>query len=317
VPRPRSHTAVAALVATLAASPLAAYETDQYSHRLVEIADAAPYLNGVVDAALGRVAGRWRGAEDRGRFAFEVYREIGGLHWVDRIERHAMKSPAVERLPQYRRRSVFRGAPPWTTRVNWLFGVGATIRLGDTLVGTDKLGHFVSQGLKYYRSALAGWSAERIAWRGRVGERWLFGQATTSVYSNADLVANWEGLRFYGSLFDDGVVAGKPAIVRFARGGATVARGFDWRDHVNDYWDEALHPSHLSPGLARHFAARLPGLCGDFARDPAAFVPRDEAELAARYAGLGLRPRPELRLDHVCAAAAMAGAAAPPAEAGN
>jgi hypothetical protein len=317
VPRPRSHTAVAALVATLAAPPLAAYETDQYSHRLVEIADAAPYLNGVVDAALGRVAARWRRGEDRARFAFEVYQELGGLHWVDRIERHAMKSPAVERLPQYRWRSVFRGAPPWTTRVNWLFGVGATIRMGDTLVGTDKLGHFISQGLKYYRSALAGWSRERIAWRGEVGERWLFGQATTSVYSNADLVANWEGYLFYRGLFEDGVVADKPAMVRFGPAGATLRRGFDWRDHVNDFWDEALNPSFLSAGLSRYLARKLPAYCGDYARAPQAFVPRDEAALAARYAGLGIRPRPELRLDRVCAGAAIAGAATARVETGN
>jgi hypothetical protein len=299
--------ALAALAIALTAGPLAAYETDQYSHRLTAIADAAPYLNGVVDAALARVAGRWRRGEDRARFAFEVYQELGGLHWVDRIERHAMKTPAVERLPQYRWRSVFRGAPPWATRVNWLFGVGATIRLGDTLVGTDKLGHFISQGLKYYRSDLAGWTPERIAWRGQVGERWLFGQATTSVFSNADLVANWEGLLFYRGLFDDGVVAGKPAIVRFGAGGAAIQRGFDWRDHVNDYWDEALNPSYLSRGLARYFAGRLPALCDDYARRPTAFVPRDEAALAARYAGLGIRPRPELRMDRIC------GGAPPPA----
>lgn len=296
------------LVAALAAAPLAAYESDPYSNRLETIADAAPALDGVVDAALAQVAAGWRRGEDRGRFAREVYRKLGGLYWVDRIERFAMTSPTIDKLPQRRWRSVFRGAPVRATRVNFLFGVGATIRLGDTLVGTDKLGHFFSQGLKYYRSALAGWSEARIAGRGEFNERWIFGQATTSVYSNADLVANWEGYRFYRSLFEAGVVAGKPPIVRFGAGGATIARGFSWRDHVNDYWDEALLPSHLSPTLARYFARKLPELCPDYARRPAAYVPRDEAALAARYAAIGLRPRPELRLDRVCGDAATAAA---------
>ena len=298
----------AALAAAAGAAPLAAYESDQYSHRLAAIADASPELDRVVNEALAEIAAGWRRGEDRGRFAFEVYQTLGGLHWVDQIERFAMRSPTVERLPQYRWRSVFRGAPVWATRVNFLFGVGATIRLGDTLVGTDKLGHFVSQGLKYYRSALAGWSEERIAWRGEFNERWIFGQATTSVYSNADLVANWEGYRFYRSLFEDGVIAGKPAIVRLGAGGAVIQRAFDWRDHVNDYWDEALNPSHLSPALARYFARKLPELCADYARRPAAFVPRDEAALAARYASIGLRPRPELRLDRVCDGASVTAA---------
>jgi hypothetical protein len=211
-----------------------------------------------------------------------------------------MKSKAVEKLPQYRWKSVFRGAPIWTTRVGFVFGVGATIRVGDSLIGTDKLGHFVSQGLKYYRSHLAGWNDERIAGRGRFNERWIFGQATTSVYSNADLVANWEGYRFYRSLFEDGVVPGKGAVVRWDSGGARIERAADWRDHVNDYWDEALNPSHLSPGLARYLSAKLRTLCDDYRSDPGRFVAARDAELQARYGALGLRDGLSFRMDRVC-----------------
>ena len=277
-----------------------AYETDQYSNRLQPIADSAPELNRVMNEALARIAARFVRAEDRARFAFEVYQEVGGLHWVDRIERYAMKSATVEKLPQYRWKSVFKGAPFWTTRVGFVFGVGATIRIGDTLVGTDKLGHFISQGLKYFDSHLEGWSEARIAGRGKFNERWIFGQATTSVYSNADLVANWEGYRFYRSLFEDGVVPGKGPIVRFGTGGAEVAREFDFRDHVTDYWDEALNPSHLSPGLAKFMSGRLPEYCGDYRSAPERFVSAADAELGARYASIGLRPTPELRMDRVC-----------------
>jgi len=267
----------------------------------VPVADSAPELDRVMNEALARIAERWRRTEDRERFAFELYQEVGGLHWVDRIERHAMRSPAVEKLPQYRWQSVFRGAPIWASRVGFVFGVGATIRVGDSLLGTDKLGHFISQGLKYYKSHLAGWSEERVAGRGRFNERWIFGQATTSVFSNADLVANWEGYLFYRSLFEGGMVAGKPAIVRFASGGARIERPFTWRDHVNDFWDEALNPSDLSRGLSRFMTARLASLCGDYRSAPGRFVPEAEGELAVRYAALGIRPRPDLRMDALCA----------------
>jgi hypothetical protein len=292
--------ALAALLALGVGGSALAYETDQYSNRLLPVADAAAELNRISNQALARIALRFRRTEDRGRFAFEVYRELGGLHWVDRIERYAMKSRAVEKLPQYRWRSVFRGAPLWTTRVGFVFGVGATIRVGDTLIGTDKLGHFVSQGLKYYKSHLAGWSEERIAGRGRFNERWIFGQATTSVYSNADLVANWEGYRFYRSLFEDDVVPGKGAVVRWTTRGAEIERPIDWRDHVNDYWDEALNPSHLSPGLARYLGAKLRSLCADYRSAPVRFVAAHEDELARRYAAIGLRERLEFRMDRVC-----------------
>jgi len=141
--RRRSAVAAVALVASaaaLAAATLYAYETDQYSNRLLPISDAAPELDRAVNEALRKIAERWRGGENRRQFAFEVYTELGGLYWVDRIERYAMKSPAVEKLPQARWHSIFRGAPIRATRVNWLFGIGDTIRIGDTLLGTDKLG---------------------------------------------------------------------------------------------------------------------------------------------------------------------------------
>lgn len=290
-----------ALASALTAAPGArAYESDQYSNRLTPIADAAPVLDRRSNEALRRIAVEWRGGAHRERFAHEVYARLGGLHWVDRIERFAMRSDEIEKLPQYRWKSIFRGAPFWTTRVNFLFGVGATIRIGDSLVGSDKLGHFISQGLKYYRRHLAGWSRERIARRGAYAERWIFGQLTTSVYSNADLVANWEGYRFYRSLFEDGIVEGKPRIVRFRDGRAEIVRAFTWTDHVNDYWDEALNPSYVSSGLGRYLERRLPELCDEYETDPSAFVPGRGRALRERYSEIGLKPEPELRLDRVC-----------------
>jgi hypothetical protein len=291
----------AALALALAtAAPARPYESDQYTHRLEPIDDAQPVLDRAVDGALARVAERWRGGEDRQRFAHEVWHELGGLYWVDRIERFAMRSSEIEKLPQKRRRSVYADAPVWATRVNFVFGVGRTIRLAGTLVGSDKLGHFFSQGLKYYRSHLAGWSERRVAWRGRFNERWIFGQLTTSIYSNADLVANWEGYRFYRSLFEAGTVPGKGPIVRFRGGGAEIARPFTWADHVNDFWDEALNPSWVSPALARYLGERLPGLCTEYRRAPAAFVPTGEEALLGRYEGIGMRENLRFRMDRVC-----------------
>jgi hypothetical protein len=293
--------AAAVLLASAWSSAVRSYETDQYSNRGAAIRDARPELDELVNRTLAEIAGDWRGGADRYRFAHRVYRRLGGHHWVDRIERWAMKSPRVDKLPQSRYRSVYRGAPVYASRVNFFFGIGRTIRIDRTLLGTDKLGHFFSQGLKYYRRRLQGMPEESVLRRGAFSERWIFGQATTSVYSNADLVANFEGYRFYRSLFEDGVVEGKPAIVAFRDGRAVVQRPFDWRDYVNDYWDEALHPSHLSPGLQRYFARVLPRFCDDYRGGPGKLALESTPALEARYRQLGLRAAPENRLDRVCA----------------
>lgn len=295
----RAVTLTLALAAGAGAA--AGYETDQYSNRLAPIADAQPVLDREVARTLAEVAADWRGPEDRWRFARKVYWRLGGIYWVDHLERFAIESPEVDRLPQYRHQSIFARAPIHASRVNWFFGVGATLRLAGSLVGSDKIGHFFSQGLKYYGSHLLGWDDRHVYGRGRFNERWLFGQWTTSVYSNADLVANYEGYRFYRSLFEAGIVPGKGPIVAFREGRATIERPFSWADHVNDYWDEAAYPSHVSPGLESYLLEVLPSLCPDFERNPSAFIPRRVAELEERYRDLGLKPAPELRLDRICA----------------
>jgi len=292
---------LAALIGLVAVGPARGYETDQYSNRLMSLVDSTEELDARVNETLERIAREWEGSGDRLGFATAVYQELGGLHWVDRIERYAMKSDQIDKLPQSRGESIYAGAPIWARRVNWVFGVGRTISLADSRIGSDKLGHFFSQGLKYYRSHLAGWSEERVARRGSFNERWLFGQLTTSVYSNADLVANWEGYRFYRSLFEDDVVPGKPRIVSFRGRGARIVRPFTWRDHVNDYWDEAANPSFWSPGLEKAMHEKLRELCPEYETSPESFLPRNEAELERRYAKIGLRPALENRLDYVCA----------------
>lgn len=290
----------------MAAAPAAGYETDQYTNRLQPIADAQPQLESIVNEALARVAAGWRGGADRAGFTVAVFNELGGLYWVDRIERLAVRSAGIERLPQFRHQSIFDGLPVSARRVNFVFGVGRTLRLAGVLVGSDKLGHFFSQGKKYYMSRLAGWREEHILGRGIFNERWLFGQLTTSIYSNADLVANYEGYLFYRSLFEDDVIPGKAAIVRFAGARAEIARPFSWSDHVNDYWDEALHPSFMSPAMARAMRQAIRGVCADYERAPEAFRVRDEPGLKVRYAGIGLKPAPENSVPAVCAAAAGA-----------
>jgi hypothetical protein len=292
---------VAVGLGAVAAVPVGAYETDQYSNRLQPLADAAPELDAEVNRALTEIVARWRGPLDPRLFAHAIYAELGGLYWVDPLERFALRSPKIAKLPQRRRWSIFTGMPIWATRVNFVFGVGRTIRLAGTFVGTDKLGHFISQGYKYYRRHLRGLPEAKILARGRFAERWLFGQWTTGIFSNADLVANYQGYRFFRSLFEDGIVPGKGRLVGWRAGRPVLLREFTFADYVDDYWDEALNPSFFDPALQRAMDRRLPGLCPDYARDPAAFVSAHDAELAARYAGLGLRPTLRNRLDRVCA----------------
>jgi hypothetical protein len=276
------------------------YETDQFTNRLNEIKDSTALLDEKVNQTIRDIVAEWRGPRDDWKFVDAVFHRIGGYHWVDKIERWAMKSPDIERLQPSRRESIYQGHPFWATRVAGLFGVGPTIKVNHQLIGSDKLGHFLSQGRKFYRRFLKSHDEAQAAEQSAFTERALFGQMTTGVYSNADLVANFEGHVFYRSLFEDHVVDGKPAILAWRGGQWVVQREFTFADHVNAYWDEALNVDHYDKILYPYMKARLETFCPDYYAAPEKYVIENEKALKQRYAALQLRDTSELRLDHLC-----------------
>jgi hypothetical protein len=284
----------------LAGSSIAAYETDQFTNRLNPIEDSTELLDWKVNETLEKIVSEWQGPRDDWKFVNAVYFEIGGRHWVDKIERWVMNSDEIERLQASRRNSIYQGHPFWATRVAALFGVGPTIKLNGQLVGSDKLGHFLSQGRKYYARYLRTYDEVKAAEQSAYTERALFGQMTTGVYSNADLVANYEGYRFYRSLFDDGIVPGKPSILSWAGDKWVIQSKFSWSDFVNEYWDEALNINHYDGLLHPHMKERLQTFCGDYYLSPERFEVRNEPELKARYAHLQLRDTSDLRMENLC-----------------
>lgn len=218
-----------------------------------------------------------------------------------------MKSPEVEKLSTPRRESIYSGHPIWATRVAALFGVGPTIKVNGVLIGSDKLGHFLSQGRKFYRRYLRYANEAEAAKHSAFTERAIFGQMTTGSYSNADLVANYEGHLFYRSLFEDGIIPGKPAILAWRGEAWEMQRPFDFADHVNPYWDEALNINHYDKLLYSHMKERLQEYCSDYELRPAMYRFGDEHLLQDKYHHLQLRETSELRLGRLCPPASGGG----------
>jgi hypothetical protein len=277
-----------------------AYETDQFINRTEVIEDSNSLMSKKVTLAISETITGWHGPRDEMKVVNGIYYKIGGKHWVDKLERFAMDSSEVERLPSPDDNSIYYGHPIWATRVAFFFGVDETVLINGVLVGTDKIGHFLSQGWKFYKRWVKVGDESKAAEQSAFTERALFGQMTTGSYSNADLVANYEGYRFYRSLFEDDIVGNKPAILAWKQDHWIMQRPFDWSDHVNDYWDEALNINHYDKLLYPHMKTRLLTLCDDYDAYPELFVVHNEADLKDRYQNLQLRDTSELRLNNLC-----------------
>lgn len=133
-----------------------------------------------------------------------------------------------------------------------------TVRMYGVEFGTDKIEHFFQQGYDYYKirnSELAkGRSlvdAERkaVAW-GQRTERTYFGLIVSGVYSNADLYANFAGMKFYEGLTSQLTIENRTRLplLQLRYGLWTVNPEADLKNEllrpfISDHLNEALNPS--------------------------------------------------------------------------
>lgn len=267
---------------------------DPYTHRDMDLADSLAILDSRVNDALDRVAASWNRGENERAFVTAVYARLGSIHWIDPLERWAMEAPEVDRLPTNRRDAVFANVPLIRAQLARIW-LGRTININGVYIGTDKIGHFISQGRKFYRRFQRLGSEERAARLSAAWEGLIWGGLLSGIYSNADLVANYEGYRFFRGLFHGGIVADKGPVFRWQSGRPIRLRTFTWADHVNPLWDEMLNPASYVAALVPYLQRRMKKLCDDFARRPERYRIEHFDALNERYRLLGMRNNEALR----------------------
>jgi ankyrin repeat protein len=293
--------------ATLASSTARGHETDQYSVPLGrEFADLRYHFSDDIHDRLERAVEKLNRRIDRSRrwdptgagarrfqspdtVAGAVFAEFPGLilH-VESIER-ALRDPAL----QARYPGLLLGYQPavWIYHHPMLildvlkfprYWRTSTIMIDGTYLGTDKPVHFVHMGYIYfqnYRQALARGDDEAEAMRKVLGvggginlisENALLGGISTGVRSNADLAADFAGLKFYRNLTEEVRLEGEmqpPLLVHDGthwRLNDHVCRGHDFFSvFVSDHWDEALNPNTYVLGLGMWVRDGLISRCDD------------------------------------------------------
>lgn len=109
-----------------------------------------------------------------------------------------------------------------------------TMRINNICVGSDKLGHFLQQGHEYLEvKQKPGATTDDAETFGAGTEAGGFGLTSTGVFSNADLEANRQGLRFYEAII------------------ANPSLKLDIAQYINDRWNEENNPSHYQEDVGQ------------------------------------------------------------------
>ena len=132
------------------------------------------------------------------------------------------------------------------------FTISPTVKMYGHSFGTDKIAHIFQQGYTYYRKYKRGIAAGMTETE---AENTYYGTLVGGVFSNADLYANYAGMRFYQGLAKPITVGGsdRPEVL-ILKDGVWVLnenagrRGF-LRPFISDHLNEALNPSLYLPGL--------------------------------------------------------------------
>ena len=303
--------------------PALAYETDQLTDRMVELADSSLDADAHVDALLARAIARTN-ARTRCRastpairaiLARNIYAETSHPQYVrDRGELAGLgygvyaawlETSLVARRTFTVEEGIYGRVRPGDGLVLGTVGVCSTVRLGGVLMGTDKPDHFWSQGYDYFvRRPRLGHKVNAMVQWGTNSERGQYGLLTSNVFSFADLSANWAGLQFYRSLLThDGLLQ------RDADGCVVQDRPFRWVDWMGDAVDEVLNPSgygeKVRDAVTRHLAANREAICAGYAVwGPAANARRAQivAQEAPHVAANAPERVDEWQLDVLCAA---------------
>lgn len=209
--------------------------------------------------------------------------------------------------------SVYREAPLFP--FGHLIPLDPTISAGGVWFGTDKIGHFFTNGLRAFdrfavvrtRGASEATAVREAISLGVDEENGWLGLGVCGVFSTADIHANLAGLRFYRALCDGGEL-------RELDGRWQLTVPFRISRWVDPCWDESFAPSAFSPSEVPAIDAALPELCPLLETAPvrnqrAAYRRRGCAPAVAtelsRLVAVGVAPdASRWSIDVVCAASA-------------
>ncbi len=193
------------------------------------------------------------------------------------------------------------------------------VRIDGHLIGLDKIGHFFAEGWEYFEHTHTKDNTleEALQW-GRDQEEGKFGYLTTGIFSYADLVANFNGWRFWNrvlpggtdplkgwiaNLFTSSYIGCGVELIESIRSRRvvrawTVKKSFNLIDYLDGTWDENNNcVSYKDPVIQEKVLSRIKGFAPEYS---CPVSPSDCKKAVSRYGSYSksiLHPQCLLTLD--------------------
>lgn len=238
-------------------------EIDSFHGRYTELADATDALNKktkeLFQDALKRANEKQekKGKSCSKKILYKSMRKNFRNHYLGKLNPWIIKTDKIDKVVVSVENSIYQDFKWYEAYVPGLFArtfkdpSAMLLRVKDVKLGNDKFEHFLGSGFNYFKKHYLKKESLRealiIGWKAETG---LLGAATTGVMSYADMVANFNGMRFWNHLLAENEDVFGPE-EKFNPGPYVVCKDhkwvqvkdMDWSYYIDHAFDEGINCS--------------------------------------------------------------------------
>ena len=243
------------IFALLAITSVNASEIDPFVGRDIQLTDALELVNTKANVllldALDKANEKGEGCEEK--VLYKQLRKKFRNHYTSEFSKWVVKTDEIEKITTKTSESIYRDFKWYQAIVPGLIAkindpAGQTMRVNGVLIGTDKFEHFLGSGFNYFKKHfLKGKPLKEAMEIGLRAETGLLGAYTTGVMSYADLVANFNGMRFWNKMLaknpDPLTAAEVSPYLTCNNGKWEQVEPLDFSVYIDHAWDEAVNCS--------------------------------------------------------------------------
>jgi hypothetical protein len=230
-----------------------ATEIDDTTSFYDAIPDSEAVLNTKTQELIDSALATFRGCDQKAFARLASYKLTGNLFY-GAIEAQANNSTEVSKVSLKVSESIFKDSPYESSIVGRLFGLGSTINIDGTHIGTDKLGHFFDMGYELWQMTEGGSNLMDIVDKATREQQGIWGYWTTGIKSYGDITANFDGYRFWRDFAGEG----SQPFFTCEQNYLKQVRAFKWSDYVSAAWTEAINCSeYWSPNYDFYVAMNV------------------------------------------------------------
>ena len=231
---------------------LPAVETDQYMTWGIELNDSAKVVNEYI---LNGLRNRLKLSKiQKQKTCFQVIKKSAKIFrrpFVQLIESWAEHNPEIDVYPARNFEGRYRGLSIYRKNVfPFIMPLSSTININGVYFGTDKLGHFISFGVRYMsmyqkyikRGLSHDQAIRKLVKFGINSEIYLVGTLATGVVSFADMEANFQGFLFFSSLCSQN---SEFHYEQDKNGRWKLVGDLDIRKYITPEFDESYNENHF------------------------------------------------------------------------